>query len=53
MNCHIKIIKFFKNKIEVVLCRGKMDQSQEGASTNVAHLDDNYSFFQILLGHLS
>ena len=35
----------------LVLCHGKVDQPQEVASTNEVHLDDNYSFSQILLGH--
>jgi len=30
-----------------------VDQHQEVASTNEAHLDDSYSFFQIFLGHPS
>jgi hypothetical protein len=32
------------------LCRGEVDQLQEVAGTNEAHLDDSYSFSRILLG---
>lgn len=40
-------------KQNLVLCRGKVDQLQEVASTNEAHLGDNYSFSRILLGRPS
>jgi hypothetical protein len=36
-----------------VLDRGEVDQLQEVANTNEAHLDDSYSFSQILLDHHS
>jgi hypothetical protein len=36
-----------------VLCRGEVDQLQEVASTNEAHLGGSYSFSQILLGRPS
>jgi hypothetical protein len=35
------------------LCRGEVDQLQEVASINEAHLGDSYSFSQISLGRTS